>query len=410
MARWQPVYPQHHPGGEVPEHCQPCQSSFPRKPTVQALRQHSQGRQDHRPTSVATQKKPVGLRKSMNVPASLSRPAFDSKQVQAASLRHLQNTNVPTVVADSMATREAALRRNATPRRQKVAKSPEDAPLSKDRASLKLPGSAARQISTQQPERKALAKLELAKKRRQNMHSQTSNTISTPPPDPRPSGIQETVAMPAPMLPYTWRYSSAGGPSYFEVALEAAATELERPILPLSNHSNRESGLPSQLESPQEKPTSKGKTADVVPHICQEQASSVSTRENAQSLQRDDSPVVTRTATHQFRETAEATRSVSPAGDDDRHIDDRAVLRGLHIAISAACDEEVDAWIRKETGVRIRRFLADLKAFEVLADRDRPLEPREDGARARRAHLRKLKTQIRKSRMAMRGEDAAQEG
>ncbi|KAK2005069.1 hypothetical protein LX36DRAFT_665118 [Colletotrichum falcatum] len=86
-------------------------------------------------------------------------------------------------------------------------------------------------------------------------------------------------------------------------------------------------------------------------------------------------------------------------GQDDGNIDDRDVLRGLNIAISAACDEDVDAWIRRKTGVRIRRFLADLKAFETLDGEDEP-DPARERARKRRADSRKLKAQIRQSKAA----------
>lgn len=54
----------------------------------------------------------------------------------------------------------------------------------------------------------------------------------------------------------------------------------------------------------------------------------------------------------------------------DRGINDRDVLMGLKMAICAACDEDLDAWIRSKTGLRLRRFLADLKAFETIS-RDR---------------------------------------
>lgn len=50
----------------------------------------------------------------------------------------------------------------------------------------------------------------------------------------------------------------------------------------------------------------------------------------------------------------------------DRDITDRDVLKGLKMAICAACDEDLDAWIRIKTGLRLRRFLADLRAFEDL--------------------------------------------
>lgn len=82
---------------------------------------------------------------------------------------------------------------------------------------------------------------------------------------------------------------------------------------------------------------------------------------------------------------------------DDREITDRDVLRGLHIAASAACDEEVDAFVRNKTGLRIRRFLADLIALETLGER-RPDEKKDEWARRRRAEMRKLKQQLRRSR------------
>lgn len=82
---------------------------------------------------------------------------------------------------------------------------------------------------------------------------------------------------------------------------------------------------------------------------------------------------------------------------DDQEITDRDVLRGLHIAASAACDEEVDAYVRNKTGLRIRRFLADLIALETLGER-RPDEDNEQWARRRRAETRKLKQQLRRSR------------
>lgn len=81
---------------------------------------------------------------------------------------------------------------------------------------------------------------------------------------------------------------------------------------------------------------------------------------------------------------------------DDREITDRDVLRGLHIAASAACDEEVDAFVRNETGLRIRRFLADLMTLESL--HVNPPVDKQQWARQRRADMRKLKQQMRRSR------------
>ncbi|KAG5932043.1 hypothetical protein E4U53_001513 [Claviceps sorghi] len=88
---------------------------------------------------------------------------------------------------------------------------------------------------------------------------------------------------------------------------------------------------------------------------------------------------------------------------DDREISDRDVLRGLHVAASAACNEEIDAFVRNRTGLRVRRFLADLMVLETLTA-VRPGEDDEQHARRRRAEMRKLKQQVRRSReVAMTG-------
>ncbi|XXG94939.1 hypothetical protein Hte_001198 [Hypoxylon texense] len=47
---------------------------------------------------------------------------------------------------------------------------------------------------------------------------------------------------------------------------------------------------------------------------------------------------------------------------DDADINDRDVIKGLQVAIRAAADDRYDALIRDKTGLRIRRFLADLRA------------------------------------------------
>ncbi|KAI1775591.1 hypothetical protein F4818DRAFT_457812 [Hypoxylon cercidicola] len=47
---------------------------------------------------------------------------------------------------------------------------------------------------------------------------------------------------------------------------------------------------------------------------------------------------------------------------EDADINDKDVIRGLQVAIHAAADNRYDALIRDKTGLRIRRFLADLRA------------------------------------------------
>lgn len=64
----------------------------------------------------------------------------------------------------------------------------------------------------------------------------------------------------------------------------------------------------------------------------------------------------------------EATPSPEAAIElSDKDINDRDILLGLKMAICAACDEDLDAWICSKTGLRLRRFLADLKAFDLVS-------------------------------------------
>lgn len=51
---------------------------------------------------------------------------------------------------------------------------------------------------------------------------------------------------------------------------------------------------------------------------------------------------------------------------DDENIGDHDVLKGLQVVIQAATDEVFDTLIHDKTGLRIRRFLADLKMVGAL--------------------------------------------
>ncbi|KAK3996417.1 hypothetical protein QBC44DRAFT_365543 [Cladorrhinum sp. PSN332] len=59
-------------------------------------------------------------------------------------------------------------------------------------------------------------------------------------------------------------------------------------------------------------------------------------------------------------------RSQLPPSEDDRDISDRDVLKGLKIICAASADADFDKMIQSQTGLRLRRFLADLRTFEHL--------------------------------------------
>ncbi|KAI1824503.1 hypothetical protein F4861DRAFT_530910 [Xylaria intraflava] len=72
--------------------------------------------------------------------------------------------------------------------------------------------------------------------------------------------------------------------------------------------------------------------------------------------------------------------------NDDANIKDRDVIQGLQVAIHAAADDLYDGYIRHKTGLRIRRFLADLKSFEDISEfgdssEQRPRMERDKGKR-----------------------------
>jgi hypothetical protein len=84
---------------------------------------------------------------------------------------------------------------------------------------------------------------------------------------------------------------------------------------------------------------------------------------------------------------------------DQVEILDRDVLRGLHIAASAACNEQIDAFIREKTGLHIRRFLSDLMPLESLGNNPAQ-DVKERRAKRRRAEIREVKRRVRRSRQA----------
>lgn len=47
-------------------------------------------------------------------------------------------------------------------------------------------------------------------------------------------------------------------------------------------------------------------------------------------------------------------------------VNDNDILRGLQIALVAACDPQIDEWIEDMSGTSVRQFLAGLRTFEGL--------------------------------------------
>ncbi|KAF6814262.1 hypothetical protein CSOJ01_04153 [Colletotrichum sojae] len=251
-------------------------------------------------------------------------------------------------------------------------------------------------VSVRQPERKSKAKaavqqsqLSVGPQPNLNTEGEMSKSLpetltvpETKQKEPSAATSQDT-ALPNPSLPSTWRLTLST-PSSLEFAMETANRHMEE----------REAELNGNPPMP---PVKLEETAEQDTTTKTEHEDPPANKEKQPPPDEESEP----TTDSSKKDTSQQSSSSAPSSSDypDRDIDDRDVLRGLHIAISAACDEEVDAWIRQKTGVRIRRFLADLRAFETL-DEERPTGPSQDRARKRRAESRKLKSQIRKSRAA----------
>ncbi|PBP24572.1 hypothetical protein BUE80_DR004415, partial [Diplocarpon rosae] len=58
--------------------------------------------------------------------------------------------------------------------------------------------------------------------------------------------------------------------------------------------------------------------------------------------------------------------SVDSCSTKPEAVNHRQVFKGLHVAIAAACDEDVDKWIEELTGSSARKFLSALSAFDGL--------------------------------------------
>ncbi|CAI6098184.1 unnamed protein product [Clonostachys chloroleuca] len=92
--------------------------------------------------------------------------------------------------------------------------------------------------------------------------------------------------------------------------------------------------------------------------------------------------------------------TTSESSSATAQVNDRDVLKGLHIAAAAACDESVHTTVHKNTGLNVRRFLSELMALSALGQ-DQPTEDKEKQVKRRRAKIRKLKQQVRASRKRM---------
>ncbi|OIW34704.1 hypothetical protein CONLIGDRAFT_639049 [Coniochaeta ligniaria NRRL 30616] len=254
-----------------------------------------------------------------------------------------------------------------------------------------------------------------------NVLKDKANGISPTPPD-----MVQRTSHSTPELPMTWRYA-VGTPSSFEQALDAIVRKLDEmdPKQSVSEEPTTAEGTkgqprdisPKQDSHPGQFPVAAvkktaAKATDLMDKVALEIHSTLN-KVPAKAVLSPDSKLKRAKAMRRLRRSDDAeqtpksqvssprpappnpvsakpgdsskakkkhptetkkadTKAPSPNAADkiadhqDRDISDRDVLKGLKLAVSAACDENLDSSIREKTGLRLRRFLADLKTFEDL--------------------------------------------
>lgn len=120
------------------------------------------------------------------------------------------------------------------------------------------------------------------------------------------------------------------------------------------------------------------------------------TKSKATSLKPSSAPRSEHAASAAAIEAVPSSEEAPESSDKD--IKDRDILVGLKMAICAACDEDLDAWICSKTGLRLRRFLADLKAFESVSQERKPPVPTPISRRIRRSGRENRRLQVEQER------------
>lgn len=218
--------------------------------------------------------------------------------------------------------------------------------------------------------RKSHAKLSPVPAAIQEETEATAEQLGKPPSDEKGHDLQT-----APQLPSTWS-CAVGSSSSFEQALDAVIHKLD------DMDERRQYERRIELEAAQRAAKKLGPSQELVSSL----GSPSGSHSRRQTEDKMGSP-----AAIEHSDTNESATYL------DSDIDDRDILLGLKMAICAACDEDLDAWIRNKTGLRLRRFLADLKAFDAVSKDRKPSAPQP------------LHRQIRRNRNETRRLDAERE-
>jgi len=215
------------------------------------------------------------------------------------------------------------------------------------------------------------------------------------------SGSQTTLiaAKPStsckPELPETWK-EAIGSPSSFEKALDDVVKKLE----------NMGEGKPIKADGPRSagrratKPSSPSQRLQRVATMRRQQLAENSVQNIATKGQPSPkAPAIPLRRSRSNTTTTHPSDTVQEQTHEDGDIKDKDVLAGLKVICAASADQELDSWIQSRTGLRLRRFLSDLKSFEGLAQEGIAVV---DGERSSRGRAEKRRARARVEKAARR--------
>lgn len=184
-----------------------------------------------------------------------------------------------------------------------------------------------------------------------------------------------------PELPETWK-EAIGSPSSFEKALDDVVKKLENMSDPQSVKGDGPRSAARRLT----KLSSPSQRLQRVATIRRQQLAENSAQDATEPGLKPPAIPLRRSRSNT------TTTQVQEQTQDDGDIKDNDVLAGLKVICAASADQELDAWIQAKTGLRLRRFLSDLKSFERLAQEGITAV---DGERSRRERAEKRRARAR---------------
>ncbi|KAK4216046.1 hypothetical protein QBC37DRAFT_456869, partial [Rhypophila decipiens] len=219
--------------------------------------------------------------------------------------------------------------------------------------------------------------------------------------DAKPTTIPDVTSCRTPEpLPETWKLAPPGTPSSFKQALDDVVRKLDdmegedqsSPLKSVSVESSEPLRLSPKVPSPSQRAATRREKmwgvsekhhdvppVEVEPVVVQQHQLERGLKAVSAAAVRDEKAVVMR-ALSKRRPSVRMRRDGGGLGTggrrstaqqvahDDSDISDSDVLQGLKIICTASADHDFDAWIQRQTGLRLRRFLADLKGFEDLTE------------------------------------------